>query len=135
MSRVVMVLALLLGLAANASAKPPVKLKVGDAAPQFALNDLQGRPFDLKAHRGKVVILDRSDDEKAAIFDNLPAEDFKEILKAIETHEAAMDAKRSDEKKMIQSGEAASSPTLPSVEPSDGDTTGSKNLTLISIAS
>ena len=58
MSRLLMALALLLGLAANASAKPPVKLKVGDAAPQFALNDLQGRPFDLKAHRGKAVLID-----------------------------------------------------------------------------
>ena len=57
MSRV-LVLALLLGLAANASAKAPVKLKVGEPAPQFTRGDLQGRSFDLKAQRGKVVLID-----------------------------------------------------------------------------
>ena len=57
MSRV-LVLALLLGLAANASAKAPVKLKVGEPAPQFIRGDLQGRSFDLKAQRGKVVLID-----------------------------------------------------------------------------
>ena len=57
MSRVfVAALALLLGLAANASAQTPVKLKVGDAAPQFSRGDLQGRPFDLR--RGKIVLID-----------------------------------------------------------------------------
>jgi len=55
MSRVLM-LALLLALAANASAKTPVKMKVGDAAPQFVRGDLQGHPFDLR--RGKVVLID-----------------------------------------------------------------------------
>ena len=49
-------LALLLALAANASAKTPVKMKVGDAAPQFVRGDLQGHPFDLR--RGKVVLID-----------------------------------------------------------------------------
>jgi len=57
MSRVLM-LALLMGLAANAPAKNPVKLKVGDVAPQFARSDLQGQPFDLKAQRGKIVLVD-----------------------------------------------------------------------------
>jgi len=61
MSRV-LILALLLGLAASAAAKTPVKLKVGDVAPQFALVDLrvdlQGHPFDLRAQRGKVVLVD-----------------------------------------------------------------------------
>ena len=63
MSRVLTAaLALLLGLAANAPAKTPVKLKVGDVAPQFVLGDLrgdlQGQPFDLKAQRGKIVLVD-----------------------------------------------------------------------------
>ena len=59
MSRVLMAaLALLLGLAANAPAKTPVKLTVGDVAPQFALGDLQGQPFDLKAQRGKIILVD-----------------------------------------------------------------------------
>jgi len=55
MSRV-LALALLLALAANASAKAPGKLKVGDTAPQFVRSDLQGRPFDLR--HGKVVLID-----------------------------------------------------------------------------
>ena len=55
MSRVLM-LALLLALAANASAQTPVKLKPGDVAPQFTRSDLQGHPFDLR--RGKVVLID-----------------------------------------------------------------------------
>ncbi|HMH65509.1 MAG TPA: TlpA disulfide reductase family protein [Rhizomicrobium sp.] len=45
-------------MAANAPAKAPVKLKVGDLAPQFVRGDLQGRMFDLKAQRGKIVLID-----------------------------------------------------------------------------
>jgi len=63
MSRVLAALVLLLALAANASAQMPaksasIKLKVGDAAPQFARSDFQGRPFDLKTLRGKIVLVD-----------------------------------------------------------------------------
>ncbi len=43
---------------ATAPIKIPVKLKVGDVAPLFAKTDLQGRPFDLKAQRGKIVLVD-----------------------------------------------------------------------------
>ena len=57
MSRV-LVLALLLAVGANASAKTPIKMKPGDAAPQFSRTDLQGHPFDLKAQRGKIVLVD-----------------------------------------------------------------------------
>lgn len=57
MSRV-LVLALLLALTVNASANTLVKLKPGEVAPQFSRNDLQGHPFDLKAQRGKVVLID-----------------------------------------------------------------------------
>ncbi len=39
-------------------AKVPVKLKVGDLAPLFVRTDLQGRVFDLKAQRGKIVLVD-----------------------------------------------------------------------------
>lgn len=42
----------------KSSVKTPVKMKVGDFAPQFARGDLQGRPFDLKAQRGKIVLID-----------------------------------------------------------------------------
>ena len=41
-----------------ATAPVSVKLKVGDLAPQFARDDLQGHPFDLKAQRGKIVLID-----------------------------------------------------------------------------
>ena len=57
MSRI-LVLALLLALTANAPAKTPVKLKPGDVAPQFVRSDLQGHPFDLKARRGRIVLVD-----------------------------------------------------------------------------
>ena len=57
MSRV-LVLALLLALTANAPAKTPIKMKPGDVAPQFVRGDLQGHPFDLKAQRGKIVLID-----------------------------------------------------------------------------
>jgi len=56
MSRIVVTLfALLLTLPAVAA---PVRLKVGDTAPQFVRADLQGRTFDLKAQRGKIVLID-----------------------------------------------------------------------------
>ena len=63
MSRVLAaMLALLLALppalAATAPVKAPVKLKVGDLAPQFARDDLQGHHFDLRAQRGKIVLID-----------------------------------------------------------------------------
>ena len=49
----------LLLLALPALAAPaPVKLKVGDPAPLFARADLQGHAFDLKAQRGKIVLID-----------------------------------------------------------------------------
>jgi cytochrome c biogenesis protein CcmG/thiol:disulfide interchange protein DsbE len=57
MARVLM-LALLLALSANASAKTPVKLKPGDVAPQFVRSDVQGHSFDLNAQRGKIVLID-----------------------------------------------------------------------------
>jgi thiol-disulfide isomerase/thioredoxin len=42
----------------KSSVKIPVKLKVGDLAPQFTRGDLQGHVFDLKAQRGKIVLID-----------------------------------------------------------------------------
>jgi cytochrome c biogenesis protein CcmG/thiol:disulfide interchange protein DsbE len=57
MARVLM-LALLLALSANGSAKTPVKLKPGDVAPQFVRSDVQGHSFDLNAQRGKIVLID-----------------------------------------------------------------------------
>ncbi len=51
-------LALPPAMAATAPAKAPTKLKVGDVAPQFSRRDLQGQIFDLKAQRGKLVLID-----------------------------------------------------------------------------
>jgi len=53
-----LLLALPPALAATAPIKGSIKLKVGDLAPQFARGDLQGHPFDLKAQRGKIVLID-----------------------------------------------------------------------------
>jgi peroxiredoxin len=59
MQRPLAALVLLLALPVLAAPmKSPVKLKVGDAAPQFLRSDLLGKPFDLKAQRGKVVLID-----------------------------------------------------------------------------
>lgn len=53
-----LLLALPPALGAPAPAKAPVKLKVGDVAPPFSRGDFQGRSFDLKAQRGKIVLID-----------------------------------------------------------------------------
>jgi thiol-disulfide isomerase/thioredoxin len=60
MSRVLaVVFVLLLALPpALAAVKAPIKLKVGDLAPQFTRDGLQGQHFDLKAQRGKIVLID-----------------------------------------------------------------------------
>ncbi len=49
---------LLLALSPAFGAPAPVKLKVGDFAPPFARADFQGHVFDLKAQRGKIVLID-----------------------------------------------------------------------------
>ena len=49
---------LLLALVPAVAMAAPVKLKVGDTAPQFVRSDLLGKPFDLKRQRGKVVLID-----------------------------------------------------------------------------
>jgi len=59
MRRVLAAMLALLALpASGAPLKAPVKLKVGDLAPQFVRSDLQGHTFDLKAQRGKIVLID-----------------------------------------------------------------------------
>ncbi len=61
MSRVlaaIFALLLIQPLAAATLVKAPLKLKVGDLAPQFVRRDLQGHLFDLKAQRGKIVLID-----------------------------------------------------------------------------
>ena len=58
MRRIALVLLLALMPALAVAAPVPVKLKVGDSAPQFLRADLMGKPFDLKSQRGKVVLID-----------------------------------------------------------------------------
>jgi peroxiredoxin len=53
-----LLLALSPAIAAPATIKAPVKLKAGDAAPQFVRTDLAGKPFNLRSQRGKVVLID-----------------------------------------------------------------------------
>ena len=86
------------------------------------------------ANGKRVVIADKSDAEKTAMLDNLPAEDFKEILRAVEAHERTVDEERAREKN-FPDGESASSPISPSLEPSGGVTNGLTTSTLMSIAS
>jgi len=51
-------LALAVVLSPLAAAAAPAKLKVGDLAPQFTRSDLQGQVFNLRAQRGKIVLID-----------------------------------------------------------------------------
>lgn len=44
--------------AAPAPAAPAAALAIGDAAPDFTLTDLDGKPFQLASQRGKVVVLE-----------------------------------------------------------------------------
>lgn len=37
--------------------RTPTKIKIGDAAPDFQVTDLEGNIFDLSAHRGSPVVL------------------------------------------------------------------------------
>jgi len=46
------------GTAATALVKAPAKLKVGDLRRNLTRDDLRGHPFDLKAQRGKIVLID-----------------------------------------------------------------------------
>ena len=57
MSRILVAIFALL-VAFPPAAAAPVKLKVGDEAPQFSRIDLQGHLFDLKAQRGKIILID-----------------------------------------------------------------------------
>jgi hypothetical protein len=67
----------------------------------------------------RVPLLDQDDTAKAAAFDNLPSDDFREILNAVEAHEAKMDAERSAEKNSLD-GVSTSSPISPSANTSAG---------------
>jgi len=66
--------------------------------------DDDGRPVPIRG---------LSSDELVTVLDNLSQESFQEILRAIEQHEAAMQAERVKEKN-AQDGVSASSTTAPS---------------------
>lgn len=81
----------------------------------------------------RVPLMDQSDDAKAAAFDNLPEDDYQEILRTIETHMTKMSAERSAEKN-ARSGETTSSLHSTSVNISVGPTTPSNDSILMSTA-
>jgi len=91
----------------------------------WSLTDADGKPVPIRG---------QSEDMVGSTLDMLLPDDFSEVLRAIETHEAAMDAARAEEKKIL-SGATKSDPILPSPESSDGDTNGSPNLIATSMAS
>jgi len=78
------------------------------------------------ANGNPVVIRDQSDQVKADLLENLPVEEFAEVLKAIEVHEKAMEAEREDEKK-TDPGNSKSDPTSPLLDSLVGATNGSPN--------
>ena len=78
------------------------------------------------ADGNSVIIRNQSEDYIASTLDTLDIDSFSEIHQAIETHEAAMEAVRAEEKKIL-AGSIPSNPILPSLAPSDGDTNGYPN--------
>lgn len=91
----------------------------------WSLTDDDGRP---------VVIRGLSADDLMAVLDNLEPEAFGEILKAIEDHEAAMDAERAAEKNGHDG--ANTSPAIsPSPSNAAGATSGSPSSTTTSTTS
>lgn len=81
-----------------------------------------------------IVIRDRSEDEVGAALDALDVDSFREILTAIESHEAEMDRARAEEKKIL-SGALVSSRILPSPSTTAGATSGSLISPLVSTTS
>ena len=80
----------------------------------------------------RIDISDKTDAEKIAILDDLPVDDFTEIRKAVDEHEAAMEALREQEKK-AHSTESTLLPTSPSVATSqDGPSNMSMDSELMS---
>ena len=57
MSKLLLVTALCVGLAGSAAAQAPEGLKVGDKAPDFALQGTDGRVHRLSDYQGKAVVL------------------------------------------------------------------------------
>lgn len=78
-----------------------------------------------------IVIRDKSPKEIGAAIDNLPPDDFKEVLDAIEAHDDAMQAERAAEKN-AQAGESASSPISSLPNTLGGATTTLTTSTLMS---
>ena len=82
----------------------------------------------------RIEILRQPIDVVTAALNSLDPEDFKEIKKAIEAHEQAMDAERAAEKK-ARAGGTGSSAISPSPDTSAGATSGSAHSTETSIPS
>lgn len=63
--------------------------KMAEYLLDWSFEDAEGNP---------VVILGKSPDDVLRALDELPPEDFQEVLKAIEAHEADMEKERADAK-------------------------------------
>lgn len=80
------------------------------------LTDANDQPVPLRGLSPDVV---------ASILDNMDPDGFKDVLNAIEAHEAAMDAARAEKK--THAGAMKSDQIWPSLEPLAGDTSGYPN--------
>jgi len=83
----------------------------------WSFNDPDGQP---------VIIRQQSDDFVASALDNLPVDDFAEVLDAITVHEKTMETEREEEKKMAN-GNSRSEAISPLPESLVGATNGSPN--------
>lgn len=79
-----------------------------------------------------VIIRGQSEEYITAALDNMDAEAFGEILRAVETHDNAMEIARAEEKK-TRHGSRTLDPILPSPENSAGVMSGLPNYHAISM--
>lgn len=97
-------------------------LKWGPAVVQTYLLD-----WSLTDDAGRIIsIREESPDMLAAALRNLDPDDFKEILEAIEAHEARVQAAR-EEKKTARTGVTPSERSSPSLVAVGGGTSGSRS--------
>jgi hypothetical protein len=90
----------------------------------WSITDAEDRPIRIR---------EMTEEARISAFDELPPEDFAEILQAVEAHDSAMDALRAEEKK-IRADDPKSSAISPLPDYSDGAMNGSPNSTETSIA-
>jgi len=111
-----------MSLALTADGKTVDPLKWGMAVVQTYLVD-----WSLTDAAGRIVsIREQAPDMVAAALRNLDPDDFKEILEAIDAHEARVQAAR-EEKKTARTGVTPSAHSSPSLVAVGGGTSGSRS--------